>query len=213
MPAITSISSVLAAPTAAPTASLTPRPTSAEAIRRIYAAGIQLSVVESEIGSLAEMLADGDPEVVAHATAELEAKLAAEEGGRLALVERCDAALALADMLIGQSALRRAQAKRLQTLAQTDEAQIERLQEIAIKVLRLAHPSDTRITLPMHELKSRKSEVVAIDEDLVAPEKLPEKLRRTKYEFDKTAIKDFLKKGGTYEGLSLVQRRNWSVDC
>lgn len=193
------------------------RAAGADAVRRIYGAAINLSALNGEIGSLAEMLYDEDPEVVEQATADLEALLLAEEGGKVALIERCDQALAMADVLIGQAALRRAQSKRLQALAQADEVLIEKLQSVSIKVLRLAHPDVTRISLPMHELKSRKSEALIVDEDetsdtYVDPKKLPEELQRIKIEVDKTAAKAFLKAGGKYAGLSIEERRNWSVD-
>lgn len=198
--------------------SLPPSPAAgADALRRIYGASINLSALNSEIGSLAEMLYDEDPEVVEQATADLEALLLAEEDGKAALIDRCDQALAIADVLVGQAALRRAQSKRLQVLAQADEALIEKLQAVAIKVLRLAHPDDTRISLPAHEIKSRASEAVEIDanpdsDTFVNPEKLPTELVRTKVEPDKAAIKAFLKAGGRFPGLSLVKRLNWSVD-
>jgi len=211
--ATTSTSSALATPTPPQTGSSLPAPAQgAEAIRRIYSAAIQLSALDAEIGSLAEMLGDEDPEVVGQATADLEALLLGQEGGQLALIERCDTALSIADVLVGQAAMRRAQSKRLQALAQADEALLERLQDTAIKMLRLAHPDQTRISLPMHELKSRKSEAVVVDEDIVDPEKLPEDLRRVTYAADKAAIKTFLKAGGTHPGLALEKRTSWSVD-
>lgn len=193
------------------------RAAGADALKKIYGAAIELSALNGEIGSLADMLSDEDPEVVEQATADLEALLLAEEGGKAVLVERCDMALAMADMLVGQAAVRRAQSKRLQVLAQADEALIEKLQTVAIKVLRLAHPDATRISLPMHELKSRKAEAVVIDDDetsdtYVDPEKLPKELQRIKIELDKTAAKAFLKAGGKFPGLSLEKRRSWSVD-
>ena len=213
-----STNSALATPTSPPIVSSRPDPTrGGEAIKRIYSAAIQLTALDAEIGSLAEMLSDEDPEVVAQATTDLEALLAGQESSQLALVERCDAALSIADVLIGQAAMRRAQSKRLQALAQADEDLIERLQTVSIKLLRLAHPDQKKISLPMHELKFRPSEAVVINEDetsddYVDPEKLPESLRRVKYEPDKTAIKAFLRGGGVYKGLALEKRRNWSVD-
>ena len=190
----------------------TPRQAGAEALRRIYSAAIDLSILDSEIGSVAERLADEDVEVVEQATADLEALLLSQEDGRETLAQRCDAALALADILIGQAAMRRSQSKRLQALAQADEIVIERLQEISIKVLRLAHPGQHRISLPTHELKSRKSTSVNINEEEIAPEDLPEDLVRIKREFDRTAIKQFLQAGGTHRGLALEERRCWKVD-
>ena len=207
-----STSSALATPTSPPTVSSRPDPQrGSEAIKRIYSAAIQLTALDAEIGSLAEMLSDEDPEVVAQATADLETLLAGQESSQLALVERCDTALSIADVLIGQAAMRRAQSKRLQALAQADEDLIERLQAVSIKLLRLAHPERKKISLPMHELKSTPSEAVVVDDD-VDPEGLPENLRRVKYEPDKTAIKAFLKAGGVHKGLTLEKRRSWKVD-
>jgi hypothetical protein len=189
----------------------------AEAIKRVYSAAFQLTALDAEIGSLAEMLEDEDPEVVTQATADLEALLAGQEDSQLTLIERCDTCLSIADVLLGQAAMRRAQSKRLQALAQKDEAMLERLQSISVKLLRLAHPDQKKISLPMHELKSTASEAVVVDEDVTSvdcidPEKLPEDLRRVKYEVDKTAVKAFLKAGGTHPGLSLEKRTSWKVD-
>ena len=181
------------------------------AISSIYFAGIQLSSLDAEIGSLAEMLEHEDPEVVAQATADLEELLSAQEQGRGMLVERCDRALAIADVLIGQASARRAMAKRLAALAQTDEARIEKLQALAIKMVTLAHPGQKRVSLPLHDLASRSSTAVTIDENLVDTNSLPDELVRIKREFDKAAIKTFLKAGGTLSGLSLEQRTSWSV--
>jgi len=174
-----------ATPTSLPTGSSRPDPTQGrEAIKRIYSAAINLTALDAEIGSIAEMLSDEDPEVVAQATADLEILLAGQEDSQLTLIDRCDTALCIAD---------------------------------AIKLLRLAHPDKNSISLPMHELKSRKSQAVIVNEDIttddyVDPEKLPENLRRVTYAPDKTAIKDFLKAGGVYKGLALENRRSWSID-
>jgi hypothetical protein len=157
------------------------------------------------------MLEHEDPEVVTQATTDLEELLAAQEEGRGMLVERCDRALAIADVLIGQASARRAMAGRLTALAQADEARIEKLQALAIKMVTQAHPYQKNVSLPMHDLASRKSTAVVIDEGLVSPTTIPRELVRIKHEFDKTAIKDFLKKGGTLPGLSLEQRTSWSV--
>ena len=178
----------------------------------IYVAGIHLSAIDGEIGRLAELLENDDPEIAATAIKDLEALLAAQEEGREVLVERCDRALAIADLLLGQAASRRAMAKRLTAIAQADEARVERLQDLAINMAILAHPAQKRISLPMHDLVSRKSTAVVCDEEIVAPEDLPDELVRVKREFDKTAIKAFLTKGGKREGLSLEQRLNWKVE-
>jgi hypothetical protein len=207
-----------ATPTSPPTGLSRPDPTQGrEAIKRIYSAAINLTALDAEIGSIAEMLSDEDPEVVAQAAADLEILLAGQEDSQFTLIDRCDTALSIADVLIGQAAMRRAQSKRLQALAQADEALIERLQTVSIKLLRLAYPDKNSISLPMHELKSRKSQAVIVNEDItsddyVDPEKLPENLRRVTYAPDKAAIKDFLKAGGVYKGLALENRRSWNID-
>jgi hypothetical protein len=157
------------------------------------------------------MLEHEDPEVVVQATTDLEELLAAQEEGRGMLVDRCDRALAIADVLIGQASARRAMAKRLTALAQADEIRIEKLQALAIKMVTLAHPGQKRVSLPLHDLASRSSTAVTIDEDLVDVSDVPAELVRIKRELDKTAIKAFLKAGGRYPGLSLEQRTNWSV--
>jgi hypothetical protein len=157
------------------------------------------------------MLGDEDPEVVAAATAEMEALLAASEERGLSLVNRCDEALAVADVLIGQAQARRNMAKRLIALAQRDEHRIERVQDVALKVLRAKFPNNKTIELPMHELRSRKSSALWIDEEKVDIDSLPENCVRVKKEFDKTAIKAAIKAGQSFEGIEVQERINWNV--
>lgn len=187
--------------------------TPADALNQIYKTGIQLQFINNEIASLAALLDDEDPDVVQHGIKQLEALLASQDDQSGAMAQSVDQALALADLLIGQAATRRAMAKRLLEYARADEAKIERLQQVAINVAKtmLLQPGKKRIDLPLHVLQSRKSTSVVIDEDDLDIDTLPEEVVRVKKEVDKNAAEKLLKSGASLPGLRLENRVNWTV--
>ena len=76
-------------------------------------------------------------------------------------------------------------------------------------VLTHLQPTATRFSFPNHELTSRKSQAVEIeDEDALPPEWLAVK---TISQPDKTAIKEALKAGHLIPGAQLVSRRSWRI--
>ena len=102
-----------------------------------------------------------------------------------------------------------AQSKRLAALAGGDTSRSDALEESLIFVLTQLQPSATRFSFPNHELSSRKSQAVVIDdEEALAPEWLAV---TTTSKPDKAAIKEALKAGQLIPGAQLVSRRSWRI--
>ena len=102
-----------------------------------------------------------------------------------------------------------AQSKRLAALAGGDTSRSDALEESLIFVLTQLQPSATRFSFPNHELTSRKSSIVVIDDD----EALDAKWLAvtTTIKPDKTAIKEVLKAGRLITGAQLLSRRSWRI--
>ena len=97
--------------------------------------------------------------------------------------------------LRAQSASRSQQARRLATLAQGDASRADALETTLIHILTRLQPAATRFCFPHHNLTSRRSQSVAIDDDSALPaEWLTVKTTTSP---DKTAIKAALKAGHT----------------
>jgi len=174
----------------------------------LWQLGIEAQELTTAIGQLAEKLeADGDTR--AQALAELEADLLAEEGNKQALAAKADATCWVIEHLRGQAAYRQQQAKRLTELSRSDSSRADALEESLVLVLTRLQPSATRFSFPNHELSSRKSQAVEIDdEEALAPEWLTV---TTTSKPDKAAIKEALKAGRHIEGAQLLSRRSWRI--
>ena len=131
----------------------------------LWQLGIEAQELTTAIGQLAEQLETDDPEQRAQALAELEAALLAEEGNKQALAAKADATCWVIEHLRGQAAYRQQQAKRLSDLARSDAGRADALEESLIFVLTQLQPSATRFSFPNHELSSRKSSAVVIDDE------------------------------------------------
>jgi hypothetical protein len=108
-----------------------------------------------------------------------------------------------------QAAYRQQQAKRLADLARSDAGRADALEESLIFVLTQLQPAATRFSFPNHELSSRKSQAVVIDEEeALDPEWLAIK---TTSQPDKAAIKEALKAGRQITGAQLLTRRSWRI--
>jgi hypothetical protein len=165
--------------------------------------------VSSDIGQLAEQLETEDPEQRALALAELEAALLAEEGNKAALAAKADATCWVIEHLRGQATYRSQQAKRLADLARSDAGRADALEESLVFVLTQLQPAATRFSFPDHELTSRKSSAVVIDdEDALDAEWLT---FSTTSKPDKNAIKEALKAGRQITGAQLLSRRSWRI--
>jgi hypothetical protein len=175
----------------------------------LWQLGIEAQELTTAIGQLAQQLETDDPEQRALALAELEAALLAEEGNKEALSAKADATCWVIEHLRGQAAYRQQQAKRLSDLARGDAGRADALEESLVFVLTQLQPAATRFSFPDHELSSRKSQAVVIDdEEALDPEWLAVK---TTTQPDKAAIKEALKAGRQIAGAQLLSRRSWRI--
>ena len=175
----------------------------------LWQLGIEAQELTTAIGQLAEQLEADEPEQRSRALAELEGALLAEEGNKAALAAKADATCWVIEHLRGQAAYRQQQAKRLTELARSDAGRAEALEESLVLVLTRLQPQATRFSFPNHEVSSRKSQAVEIDdEQALAPEWL---VIKTTTQPDKTAIKEALKAGRQIVGAQLISRRSWRI--
>ncbi len=174
----------------------------------LWQLGIEAQELTTTIGQLAEQL-EADDDTRAQALAELEAALLAEEGNKAALAAKADATCWVIEHLRGQAAYRQQQAKRLTELSRSDASRADALEESLVLVLTRLQPAATRFSFPNHELSSRKSQAVEIDdEDALPTEWLALK---TTSQPDKAAIKEALKAGHLIPGAQLISRRSWRI--
>ncbi|MCP9807665.1 siphovirus Gp157 family protein [Cyanobium sp. T1B-Tous] len=175
----------------------------------LWQLGIEAQELTTGIGQLAEQLETDDPEQRASALAELEAALLAEEGNKAALAAKADATCWVIEHLRGQAAYRQQQAKRLTDLARSDASRAEALEESLIFVLTQLQPAATRFSFPNHELNSRKSSAVVIDDEQALDAEWLTFSTTSKP--DKNAIKEALKAGRQIAGAQLLNRRSWRI--
>jgi hypothetical protein len=208
MAVLTPIPTVLAAaPAEAPSAA---GPTcSLQRSGSLWQLGIEAQELTAAIGQLAQQLETDDLEQRQSALAELEAALLAEENNKTALAAKADATCWVIEHLRGQAAYRQQQAKRLTDLARGDAGRADALEESLVCVLTQLQPAATRFSFPNHELTSRKSSAVVIEnEEALDPEWLTV---TTSSKPDKAAIKEALKAGRQIAGAQLLSRRSWRI--
>ncbi|MCP9784464.1 siphovirus Gp157 family protein [Cyanobium sp. WKJ7-Wakatipu] len=175
----------------------------------LWQLGIEAQELTTAIGQLAEQLESDDDDSRAQALAELEAALLAEEGNKQALAAKADATCWVIEHLRGQAAYRQQQAKRLTELSRSDASRADALEDSLVLVLTRLQPTSTRFSFPNHELTSRKSQAVEIDdEDALDPQWLS---FSTTSKPDKAAIKEALKAGTEITGAQLISRRSWRI--
>jgi hypothetical protein len=135
--------------------------------------------------------------------------LLAEEGNKRALSAKADATCWVIEHLRGQASYRQQQAKRLTALAAGDNGRADALETSLVLVLTRLQPKATRFSFPNHELTSRKSQAVEIDdEEALDPQWLAV---TTTTKPDKTAIKEAIKTGKQIPGAQLLSRRTWRI--
>ena len=178
----------------------------------LYALTCDAYHLEVAITEAAEGLVSDDPEVVAAATAELEALIAAGEGAKDALLAKADAWCWVIDRLRDQAVSRKAHAARLVLLAQSDERKADAMLDKLTDRLLFLDPAATKFDLPTHQIKSTKVTKVEVDED-VEPTDLPEAYQssKTTISVDKTALKTALKAGTVVKGATLLEYRSWRL--
>jgi hypothetical protein len=175
----------------------------------LWQLGIEAQELTTAIGQLAEQLETDAPEQRALALAELEAALLAEEGNKTALAAKADATCWVIEHLRGQAAYRQQQAKRLTALATGDASRADALEESLIFVLTQLQPAATRFSFPNHEISSRKSSAVVIDDEEALDSEWLTVTTTSKP--DKNAIKEALKAGRQITGAQLLSRRSWRI--
>jgi hypothetical protein len=202
-----------AAPVAAPAPSAAPSASGPSCtIQRsgsLWQLGIEAQELTTAIAQLAERLETDEPDDRQQVLDELEAALLAEEGNKQALSAKADATCWVIEHLRGQAAYRQQQAKRLTALAAGDNSRADALEHSLVLVLTRLQPKATRFSFPNHELTSRKSSAVEIDdEEALDPQWLAV---TTTSKPDKAAIKEALKAGRHIEGAHLLSRRSWRI--
>ncbi|MCP9820196.1 siphovirus Gp157 family protein [Synechococcus sp. Cruz-9H2] len=175
----------------------------------LWQLGIEAQELTTAIGELGEQLQSDDDDSRNQALAELEAALMAEEGNKAALAAKADATCWVIEHLRGQAAYRQQQAKRLTELCRSDASRADALEDSLVLVLTRLQPQATRFSFPNHELTSRRSQSVEIDDEhALAPEWLTVK---TTSQPDKAAIKQALKAGQQIPGVQLLSHRSWRI--
>jgi hypothetical protein len=175
----------------------------------LWQLGIEAQELTTAIGLLAQRLESDEPEDRQQAITELEAALLADEGNKQALAAKADATCWVIEHLRGQAAYRQQQAKRLTELSRSDAGRADALEESLVLVLTRLQPSATRFSFPNHELSSRKSQAVEIDDEQALD---PAWLSfTTTSKPDKAAIKEALKAGQQITGAQLISRRSWRI--
>jgi hypothetical protein len=175
----------------------------------LWQLGIEAQEITSAIALLADQLDSDDESTRTTAIEHLESALLAEEHNKQALAAKADATCWVIEHLRAQSAYRSQQARRLTDLARSDASRADSMEQSLVLVLTRLQPNATRFSFPHHELTSRRSQAVEIDnEDLLGPEWLTVK---TIFQADKTAIKAALKSGRQIPGCQLLSRRTWHI--
>jgi hypothetical protein len=173
----------------------------------LWQLGIEAQELTTAIGQLAEQL-EADDDSRAQALTELEAALLSEEGNKQALAAKADATCWVIEHLRGQAAYRQQQVKRLTELSRYDATRADALVESLVFVLTQLQPTANRFSFPNHELTSRKSQAVEIDDEDSMPSQWV--TLKTTSQPDKTAIKEALKAGHLIPpGAQLVLRRSF----
>lgn len=192
-----------------PIATKAPPPAEAPSAPSLWQLGIESQELSSKIAALALLLDDEDDDVRQSAIAELESALEADLGSKAAIERKGDAYCWVIENLRAQALYRKQQADRLKALAVADDLRAQRLEEALITVLTRLNPEAKEFNLPAHQLRSRRSEAVEIDDE----EQLPADLFRVKTTAapDKTAIKARLKAGESIPGARLENRVNWTI--
>ena len=175
----------------------------------LYELGIEAQSISGEIAIAAELLGSDDPAEQQQAIELMESYLLAEEHNRSALEAKADNICAYIDSISAKAAFRKAEAQRLADLAAADAKRAESLKAYMLKVLTALNPGERKFSLPLHELVSRATESIEIED----PDLIPEDLFRTtvRREPDKTQIKAAIKGGVEVPGASLVRKTSWTI--
>ena len=166
-------------------------------------------MIDGELALAAELLDTDDPAQESTAIALIEQYLEAAQHTKSALADKADNICRYIDHLQAVAQFRKDQAKRLADLAAADQRRAQSLTDYMLKVLTALQPGESKFSLPTHELRSRRSESVEIDdEDLIPDDMFRVKSTR---EPDKASIKAAIKAGQEIAGARLITRTSWSI--
>jgi len=175
----------------------------------LWQLGIKAQVLTTAIGQLAEQLETDDDDSRAQALAELEAALALEHNKREAFLRKADATCWVIERLRAEATYHQGQSRRFAALAKREDSRADALESTLIHLLTQLQPSATRFSFPNHELSSRKSTAVVIDDEQALDSEWLAVTTTSKP--DKAAIKDALKAGQLIPGAQLISRRSWRI--
>ena len=181
---------------------------------------------------LAEQLDTDDDHEREQLLAALEQTLAAEDQSREAFLRKADATCWVIGRLRSEATYHQEQSKRFGVLARSETSRADALETSLIQLLTRLEPGSTSFRLVDHQLRSRLSDAVELDDpdalpaDLVttttsrSPDKVSIKarikaairaaLQRLDGDDDVAAISHSIA-GSAVPGARLVQRRHWSI--
>jgi Siphovirus Gp157 len=214
-------------PLSAPTA--TTRPSRLPSLWELSAA---LQDDSRWVALLAEQLDTDDDHEREQLLAALEQTLAAEDQSREAFLRKADATCWVIGRLRSEATYHQEQSKRFGVLARSETSRADALESRLVQLLTRLEPGSTSFRLVDHQLRSRLSDAVEIDDpdalpaDLVttttsrSPDKVSIKarikaairtaLQRLDGDDDIAAISHSIA-GSAVPGARLVQRRHWSI--
>jgi hypothetical protein len=184
------------------------------------------------VALLAEQLDTDDDHEREQLLAALEQTLAAEDQSREAFLRKADATCWVIGRLRSEATYHQEQSKRFGVLARSETSRADALESRLVQLLTRLEPGSTSFRLVDHQLRSRLSDAVEIND----PEALPADLvtTTTSRSPDKVSIKARIKAaihsalqrldgdddaaavshaiaGSAVPGARLVQRRHWSI--
>jgi hypothetical protein len=126
----------------------------------------------------------------------------------LTLNDKLDNSAYVVAELNGVSALLKEEAKRLSERATRYTKNADKLKDLMSLAFNAS--GEKKIVTTKFTFSTRKSETVEFDE-LLSPDDFPRQFVRIKREFDKTKIKEALKKGEIIDGAKIVTNQNFQI--
>jgi len=162
-------------------------------------------LIQQQIRDIGDNLDPDDPESINR----LETLLLEGENSNLQIGEKADATCWVISNFLAQAKYLREQAERLNKLAEKDENRALALQNRLIDIMRRLYPDKSRIPLYEHDIISRQSQGVIIEDQTQLPERFLK--RKETVTPDKEAIKNAIKSGERVAGAKLERRINWRI--
>jgi len=158
-----------------------------------------------------DLINSDDPLERQHAMEEMEMFLQGVANDREELLKRADELLTFRAALRERARYRKSESDRIRTMVKSDTDKADRIETTVIRMLRLALEDQgaTKFDLPMHEIRSRMTTQVVIDDYECAMETLPEDCRKVEIKPDKAGIKKALQDGRQIPGCRLHTDRAW----